>query len=64
MVMARHEWCTICDAQTMHHSGECTACAERIRREERAVWLALTPDEKIERLLKRIEDLERSPIRC
>lgn len=63
MVMAQHTWCRTCDADTLHHNGKCTICAERIRRKKRAVWVALTPDEKIEKLLKRIEALERNPIR-
>ena len=63
MVMAHYTWCPKCDMDTLHHNHECTICAERIRREERAVWLSLTAEEKIEKLLKRIEILERNPVR-
>ena len=59
MVLAQHRWCTKCDRDTMHHNNKCVPCQEIRRREERVIWLALTPEEKIERLLKRIEDLEK-----
>ncbi len=63
MVRAIHQRCDQCDAFTMHHDGGCVVCAERERRVERAKWLALTDNEKIEVLLKRIEVLERGPTR-
>ena len=64
MVMASVGWCATCDSDTVHHGMRCTVCAERNRRQERAAWLALTADEKIEQLLKRVEVLERRPITC
>ena len=64
MVMAQHTWCNQCDGDTLHHDGHCTVCVEKERRVRRATWLALTPDEKIEELVKRIERLEQMPFRC
>jgi len=61
MVMVREKWCDVCDITTMHHDNKCIFCTERKRRLERAEWMALTNEEKIEILLKRIEDLEASP---
>jgi predicted amidophosphoribosyltransferase len=63
MVMAINEWCVECDRETMHHNSKCVKCIEAKRRLNRAVWIALTNEEKIERLLKRIEQLERSPMK-
>ena len=63
MVMAIHQYCITCDAKTLHHNSKCTICQERERRIARAKWLALTPDEKIEILLERIEKLEANPVR-
>jgi len=64
MVMALMQWCNECDNNTMHHNGNCVECSEKRRRVERAKWLALTQAEQIEILLKRIEKLEQSPLRC
>lgn len=63
MVMARHQWCGTCEAETLHHNNKCTKCMEREKRVERAKWNALTNEEKIEVLLKRVEQLEKSPIK-
>jgi len=62
-MIAQMTYCRICDKETMHHSTKCTVCAERERRLERAKWLALTSEEKIDALLMRIEHLEQNPLR-
>jgi hypothetical protein len=63
MVMAMDKWCKKCDVDTLHHNHDCMICTERERRLARVKWCALTDGEKIEVLLKRIENLERSPIK-
>jgi hypothetical protein len=63
MVMAMYKWCAECDVDTLHHNHDCTVCSERERRVKRAEWCALTDGERIELLMKRIEILERKPVR-
>ena len=63
MVMARHQWCRKCEAETLHHNNRCTQCMDREKRVARGKWNALTNEEKIEALLKRVEQLEKSPIK-
>ena len=54
--------CHDCDIERLHRNGKCSYCMEKAHRLERARWMALTPDEKIEELLKRIAILERGPL--
>jgi hypothetical protein len=63
MVLARDEWCDYCEAQTMHHNRECTACAARKERERIRKWNAQSAARKLTDLRKRVEALERGPAR-
>jgi hypothetical protein len=43
---------------TQHVNNECTACKLRERQEEQSKWAALSIEEKVEELLKRVRRLE------
>jgi hypothetical protein len=58
MVMAARQWCYECESETLHHNNKCTICAKREKDKARDKWNALTYDEKIEALVKRVERLE------
>lgn len=47
----------------MHTNTKCNICNEREERERVAKWNVQTVDEKLQDLRKRVESLERDPIR-
>jgi hypothetical protein len=61
MAYIRDEYCHRCEKETQHCNHKCTNCAEREYRERTAAWNALTTDEKLQDIRKRLEDLERGP---
>ena len=63
MAIIRHVYCTLCEDVKLHLNNECQVCAERKERERVAVWNALTVEEKMQDLRRRIEVLERGPAR-
>jgi len=62
MAFIQSKYCEHCEKETQHCNGVCEVCAERFERERIAIWNALTIDEKLCDLRKRIEKLERGPI--
>jgi hypothetical protein len=59
MAYVNHEYCRECEQVTHHINQQCTPCAERKRRAEIAAWNALTTEEKLQDLRRRVEILER-----
>jgi len=63
MAFIRYEYCSVCEKETEHINLNCSSCQERERRLFIGQWNALNVDEKIQDLRKRIEKLERGPMR-
>ena len=63
MAFLRNMYCHICEKETSHNHMKCISCEERKYREKIAKWNALTNDEKLSDLRKRIEKLEAGPTR-
>lgn len=58
MAYVNHQYCKTCERETHHINGLCTPCSERKRRKEIAAWNALTTEEKLQDLRRRVEILE------
>lgn len=56
-------YCAACEKEISHTNGACSICRERGERERIAAWNALTTEEKLQDLRKRVEKLEHGPIR-
>ena len=63
MAYLNTEYCHRCERDTPHINGECGPCSERESREKIAAWNALTTEEKLIDLRKRVEHLEHGPAR-
>jgi hypothetical protein len=63
MAFLDFNYCFKCEKETQHINGNCLFCCERLDRERIAKWNAQTIDEKLSNLRKRIEELERGPMR-
>jgi hypothetical protein len=63
MVMARYEYCRVCEKETMHHNAYCTICDAREYRNKIAAWDALPLEDKLNDLRRRVEALEQNPVR-
>ena len=61
MAFIQMKYCSRCEKETQHCNGVCPVCSERSERERIALWNALTVDEKLSDLRKRVEKLERGP---
>ena len=57
------DYCKDCEETTHHCNGECSQCRERRNRKELAAWQAQTVEEKLLDLHKRLQKLEKEPIR-
>ena len=62
MAFIRVEYCRVCETTTQHVNGGCSECKERIYKEKVAAWNALTVDERLQDLRRRMEKLEAGPI--
>ena len=51
-------YCKKCEAQTQYVNGYCCACLQREEREKIAAWNALTVEEKLQDLRRRVDKLE------
>lgn len=63
MAYIQQEYCHECERETLHCNGKCPDCSAREYREQTAAWNALTTDEKLQDIRKRLEALERGPAR-
>ena len=61
MAFINDSYCPHCERVTQHVNMGCVVCNERKERERIATWNALTTDEKLSDLRKRVEGLERGP---
>jgi len=61
MAFIRQEYCHKCERETQHCNGKCRDCSAQEYRERTAVWNALTTNEKLQDMRKRLEVLERGP---
>jgi len=59
MALATSKYCPKCGDETVHINMLCARCEDRFMREEQARWEALSTEEKIQDLIRRIEKLER-----
>ena len=57
------EYCGRCETDTTFVNGSCSSCSMREYREMVGAWNALTVDEKLTDLRKRMEKLEHGPAR-
>ena len=62
MAYINTEYCPKCESETRHTNGKCNDCAAREYREQTAAWNALTTEEKMQDLRRRVERMERGPI--
>ena len=63
MAFLTQEECLKCEQLTTHINSKCSVCADRIKRQQVEKWNALTTDEKLNDLRKRIEILERGEVK-
>ena len=63
MAFVNFKYCSKCEIETNHTNDKCDTCRDRARRERTAAWNALTTDEKLQDLRRRVEGLERGPMR-
>lgn len=63
MALMGEDYCTTCESTTMFVNRKCSKCSEREHREEVAKWNALTTEEKLQDLRRRVEKLEQGPPR-
>jgi predicted ATP-dependent serine protease len=55
------QYCNKCEKELNFYNGKCPNCTERKRREEIAAWQALTVEEKLLDIHKRLLKLEAGP---
>lgn len=58
MAYVELKYCDKCAGTTNHINGKCAPCYDREYRQKNAAWQALTVEEKLLDLMKRIEKLE------
>lgn len=58
MAHVEFKYCEKCVETTNHVNGKCALCSDREYRQKIAAWKALTTEEKLLDLMKRIERLE------
>lgn len=63
MAFVEHRHCDPCGQPRPHTNGSCNACVEREHRLAEAAWSALTTDEKLLDLKRRLDVQERRPHR-
>ena len=63
MVMIKEMYCDRCEKKTLHNFMMCRECEQRACREKVAKWNALTVDERLKDIRKRLEKLEERPAR-
>lgn len=59
MALIRNQFCRKCEQDTRHCNDKCTECAKREYRERVGAWNALTVDERLQDLRRRVEELEK-----
>ena len=57
--LEQNKYCYVCEKTSNHVNGKCPHCEEKKERERIAVWNALTVEEKLQNLRRRVEELER-----
>jgi hypothetical protein len=62
MAFVETRYCHICEQATMHRDHLCAPCEERKRRTELASWQALSIEEKLLSIHKRLLKLESGPV--
>ena len=63
MAFVCDEFCAVCKKVTQHCNSKCGVCFEREERMRIAAWNAQTDGEKLQDLRRRVEALERGPVR-
>lgn len=61
MAYISQEYCNFCEQETQFINRKCIACACREVRQETAAWQALTVEEKLLDIHKRLRKLEAKP---
>jgi len=61
MAYYQDKYCYRCELSGPHINGYCVRCKDRAHREKMAAWNALTVEEKLLDLHKRIASLESKP---
>lgn len=57
-MLIRREYCYKCVKEVDFHNGQCPDCVDRLHREKMAAWQALTIEEKLLDIHKRLLKLE------
>lgn len=63
MAFIENKYCPRCERCEVFCNGKCNFCKNREYIQETAAWNALSADEKLQDLRKRIEKLEQGPLR-
>lgn len=61
MALIQHRYCDRCESHQSIVNGYCAGCKQRKYIQDTAAWSALTQDEKLQDLRRRIEKLEQGP---
>lgn len=59
MALIQEIFCDVCNRNTWHQNGRCQDCAARDENLRIAAWEALSTEEKLQDLRRRVEALER-----
>jgi predicted ATP-dependent serine protease len=63
MVYAADQYCEECASTTLHHNGKCTHCERAKAIMAEATWNAQPIEKKLLDLHRRLQKLERGPVR-
>jgi acyl-CoA reductase-like NAD-dependent aldehyde dehydrogenase len=62
MAYVSDDECRVCERVTQHVNRECVECRARKYRQATAAWNALTVEERLQDLRRRVEALEARPL--
>ena len=63
MAFVRDEYCPECEKTTMHTDRKCNACYAAKEKARIAEWNQMDVDKRLSDLRRRVEELERGPVR-
>ena len=63
MAFVEQKLCPVCETVTHHCNGKCSNCTDRKNRERLHAWRAMSYDDRLEDLRKRVESIEAGPPR-
>lgn len=63
MAFIRQEDCHVCETMTAHTNGRCNICRAKEENARVELWNSLPVNDRLTDIRKRIEKLERGPVR-